>query len=145
VHYVARASEGSLLLLHRVRRNWCGLSLLWGLRRDAVDGVDHAHQRRCRESGLVLVVNGNHFRPDSTVNWNGATRTTTFVSAHQLTASIGTGDLATPSTVQVAVFSPPEPKHVTFGTNGSTTAATASFKADCVGGTSKALSFTVNP
>lgn len=93
---------------------------------------------------LVLVVNGNHFRRDSTVNWNGTARTTTFVTGHQLNASISAEDLATPALVQVTVFSPPEPKPVTFGASGSST-ATASTKADCVGGTSKTLSFAVNP
>jgi hypothetical protein len=40
------------------------------------------------------------------VLWNGANRPTTYVSASQLQATIGAGDVATAGTVSVSVFSP---------------------------------------
>jgi hypothetical protein len=95
-------------------------------------------------SGLVLVVNGNHFQRTSTVNWNGMPRTTTFVSGHQLMAAITAADLAEPTAVEVTVFSPPQSRPVKFGTN-VTSSATSSVKADCVGGTSNVLPFAINP
>jgi hypothetical protein len=96
-------------------------------------------------SGLVLIVNGNHFRRDSVVNWNGTARVTTFVSGHQLNAAIGAGDLAAPALAEITVFSPPQSQPVTFGSNTASSTTSASMKADCVGGTSRALSFAVNP
>jgi YVTN family beta-propeller protein len=56
--------------------------------------------------GLTLIVNGTGFVTASVVNWNGQPRTTTFVSASELTASITAADLATGSTATVTVFSP---------------------------------------
>ena len=56
--------------------------------------------------GLPLTVNGSNFVSGSTVRWNGADRTTTFVSALQLTASIPASDIATPGTATVSVISP---------------------------------------
>ena len=96
-------------------------------------------------AGLVLIVNGNHFRRDSVVNWNGTTRATTFVSGHQLNAAIGAGDLAAPALAEITVFSPPQSQPVTFGSNTASSTTSASMKGDCVGGTSRALSFAVNP
>lgn len=52
---------------------------------------------------LTLTVTGSGFGADSTVLWNGAARTTTFVSASQLTALIPATDIATPGTAQVSV------------------------------------------
>jgi serine protease len=45
-------------------------------------------------AGFTLTVNGQNFASDATVLWNGATRTTTFVSSTKLTAVINTADLA---------------------------------------------------
>ncbi|WP_029523728.1 IPT/TIG domain-containing protein, partial [Polaromonas glacialis] len=42
----------------------------------------------------------------SVVRWNGANRTTTFVSATRLTAAIPASDTATAGTAQVSVFNP---------------------------------------
>gem|GEM_PF-805336 len=54
---------------------------------------------------FTLTVNGSNFRNgEMTVQWNGANRTTTFVSATQLTASILASDLATPGTANVTVL-----------------------------------------
>lgn len=56
------------------------------------------------------------------VRWNGANRTTTFVSSTQLQAAIPASDIATAGTAQVTVFNPPPG-----------------------GNTSNALTFNVNP
>jgi hypothetical protein len=56
---------------------------------------------------FVLTVNGNDFRHDSSVSWNGSLRVTTFVSSHQLRAAITAADIAKPRTVLVSVLNPP--------------------------------------
>ncbi|HLB36090.1 MAG TPA: Ig-like domain-containing protein [Gemmatimonadales bacterium] len=55
---------------------------------------------------FTLTVTGSGFVSSSTVRWNGVNRTTTVVSATQLTASIPASDLVTAGTAQVTVFSP---------------------------------------
>src|SRR5215472_2227519 len=65
--------------------------------------------------GLVLVVNGDHFVPNSSVNWNDVARPTTFVNDHQLRANISAEDLAAAALVNVTVFSPPQSQPVMFG------------------------------
>jgi photosystem II stability/assembly factor-like uncharacterized protein len=57
-------------------------------------------------SGFTLTVNGNGFSSNSTVNWNGSSRSTSFVNANQLQATITTTDLATAGTVAVTVLNP---------------------------------------
>ena len=58
-------------------------------------------------AALTLTVNGTNFvAGSSVVRWNGANRTTMFVSASQLTASIPATDLATAGTASVTVFNP---------------------------------------
>ncbi len=56
--------------------------------------------------GFTLTVNGTGFVPGSVVNWNGGVRTTTFVSAGQLTATIFASDIATAGTASVTVRNP---------------------------------------
>jgi hypothetical protein len=73
-------------------------------------------------SAFTLTVNGTNFVGSSVVRWNGSNRTTTYVSATQLTAAIAAADIATAGTASVTVFNP---------TPG--------------GGTSNAVSFSVNP
>ena len=73
-------------------------------------------------SAFTLTVTGTGFVSTSKVRWNGADKTTTYVSSTQLTAPIASTDIATAGTVPVAVFNP---------TPG--------------GGTSGALTFTINP
>lgn len=70
---------------------------------------------------FTLTVNGSGFVSGATVRWNGANRTTTFVSASQLTAVINAADVAAAGTATVTVFNP---------TPG--------------GGTSSGLTFTIN-
>jgi hypothetical protein len=55
---------------------------------------------------LTLTVNGSGFAASSVVRWNGADRTTTVVSATQLTAAITAADLASARSVPVTVFTP---------------------------------------
>jgi len=55
---------------------------------------------------FTLTANGSNFISSSVVKWGGSNRTTTFVSATQLTATIPASDLATAGTVQVTVFNP---------------------------------------
>jgi uncharacterized protein (TIGR03437 family) len=55
---------------------------------------------------FTLTVNGTGFIDDSVVRWDGSPRTTTFVSATQLTALISSNDLIGTGTSQVTVFNP---------------------------------------
>ena len=57
-------------------------------------------------AAFTLTVNGTNFVSASVVQWNGSSRTTTFVSATQLTVSIPATDIAAAGTVQVTVFNP---------------------------------------
>jgi len=56
--------------------------------------------------GFTLTVNGTGFVSGSVVNWNGGVRTTTFVSAAQLTATIFASDIAMAGTASVTVRNP---------------------------------------
>ena len=55
---------------------------------------------------FVLTVNGSNFVSSSKVRFNESDRTTTFVSASQLTASIPSSDLETAGTYPITVFNP---------------------------------------
>src|SRR5439155_1070285 len=57
-------------------------------------------------SAFTLTVTGTNFVGGSVVPWNGAARTTTVVSATQLTAAISATDVATAGTASVTVFNP---------------------------------------
>ena len=91
-------------------------------------------------SQFLLTVNGDDFRRDSVVNWNGSFVVTTFVSTHQLFAVITSADIAQAGTALVSVFNPPE---------GSVTSLSGAIGAisttPCSGKTSNAVSFTVSP
>ena len=58
------------------------------------------------DAGLTLTANGTGFVAGSTVSWNGSARTTTYVSASQLTAAIAASDIASAGTAQVTVVNP---------------------------------------
>jgi len=64
---------------------------------------------------FMLTVNGSGFSNGNTVLFNGKAETTSFVSSSQLTASVSSGDLTLPGTLQVTVQT------------GSTVTAPASF------------------
>jgi photosystem II stability/assembly factor-like uncharacterized protein len=70
---------------------------------------------------FTLTVTGTNFVTTSTVKWNGASLATTFVSATKLTATVPATDIAKAGTASVTVFN---------GTPG--------------GGTSNALTFTID-
>lgn len=56
------------------------------------------------DPGFTLTVNGTNFtNNNSAVTWNGSIRTTTFVSATQLTATIPSSDLLTAAVIPVGV------------------------------------------
>jgi hypothetical protein len=57
-------------------------------------------------AAFTLTVNGTGFLSGSVVKWNGANRTTTFVSATQLQAAITAADIAAAATAQATVFNP---------------------------------------
>jgi trimeric autotransporter adhesin len=57
----------------------------------------------CSAQGFILTVNGTNFTSDAVVNWNGSARTTTYMSATQLTASISATDAAFPGPAVVTV------------------------------------------
>jgi Tol biopolymer transport system component len=55
---------------------------------------------------FALTVHGSNFVPSSTVNWNGNSRTTTFLSSTQLQAHIMAADLGTPGKAVITVVNP---------------------------------------
>lgn len=55
------------------------------------------------DSGFTITVTGAGFAVNSTVQWNGSPRATTFVSATQLTAQILGADIATAGAAEVTV------------------------------------------
>jgi uncharacterized repeat protein (TIGR01451 family) len=55
---------------------------------------------------LILTVNGSNFVPGAVLQWNGAERTTTFVSSTQLTAAIPAADLVSAGTATLTVVNP---------------------------------------
>ena len=65
--------------------------------------------------GFTLTVNGNNFVSGSTVRWNGANRTTTFVNSSRLTAAIPAADIVTSGTASITVLNPgPTSNTLTF-------------------------------
>jgi hypothetical protein len=58
------------------------------------------------ESGVTLTVTGAGFLEGATVTWDGASRTTSYVSDTQVVASILSSDLEEPRTVSVRVRNP---------------------------------------
>ena len=59
------------------------------------------------DGAFTLTANGTGFTTASVVQWNGAPRPTTYVSATQLRASIPASDRATAGTASVTVNTPP--------------------------------------
>jgi len=62
--------------------------------------------RTAGSGAFTLTVNGTNFVAGAVVRWNGANRTTTFVSATSLTAAITAADVQTAGTASVTVFNP---------------------------------------
>jgi hypothetical protein len=57
-------------------------------------------------AAFTLTVNGSSFNNNAVVNWNGTQRSTTHVTAQQLTAAIAAADVASAGTVTVSVTNP---------------------------------------
>jgi hypothetical protein len=57
-------------------------------------------------AAFTLTVNGSNFLNTSTVNWNGAALTTTYVGANQLTAAVPSADINGAGSAGVTVFNP---------------------------------------
>jgi len=57
-------------------------------------------------AAFTLTVTGTNFISGSVVNWNGGSRTTTYVSATQVNAAITAADIASAGTAQVSVTNP---------------------------------------
>jgi subtilisin family serine protease len=55
---------------------------------------------------MTLTLTGTGFVSSSVVQWNGASRTTTYVSATQLRINVPASDVASVGTVQLSVFNP---------------------------------------
>lgn len=55
---------------------------------------------------VTLTVNGANFVPATVIRWNGAARSTTYISNTKLTASITYVDLQSVGTAEVSVFTP---------------------------------------
>lgn len=55
--------------------------------------------------GFVLTVNGSNFGTDATLYWNGAPRSSTYVTGNQVTAAISAADISSKGTVSVYVRS----------------------------------------
>ena len=91
-------------------------------------------------SQFVLTVDGNDFRHDSSVSWNGSMRVSTFVSSHQLKAAVTAADIAQPGMVFVTVFNPPDTS--TTSVSGAIGMGTVT---SCSGKNSNAVSFTIGP
>jgi hypothetical protein len=102
--------------------------------------VHHYATATAGGSQFLLIANGNDFRRDSVVNWNGSFVVTTFMSTHQLFAVITAAEIAQPGAVAVFVFNPPE-GGTTFVSGGIGVTSTTS----CSDKTSNAVSFTISP
>src|ERR1019366_1355408 len=85
-------------------------------------------------AAFTLTLNGSNFINTSVAQWNGGSRTTTFVSSTQLTAAITAADIASVGTASVTVFTPT----VVFGEPSGRRALGVP-----VGITSNALTFTI--
>jgi hypothetical protein len=81
-------------------------------------------------TSIVLTVNGTTFNSTATINWKGAALTTTYVSGHQLMATIPSADLATSGTAAGTVTNP--------GTSGGL------YGGGTLPETSNSMTFTVN-
>jgi hypothetical protein len=57
-------------------------------------------------AAFTLTLNGTNFISSSVAQWKGSPRTTTFVSATQLTAAITAADIAAPGTAAITVVNP---------------------------------------
>ena len=95
---------------------------------------------------FTLTVNGSNFVSGSVVRWNGANRTTTFVSATQLTAAITAADIAAAGSASVTVQNPggTVSNALTFTITGSLTPTLTSLSPSSAAAGGAAFTLTVN-
>jgi sugar lactone lactonase YvrE len=100
-------------------------------------------------AAFTLTVTGSGFNYESIVQWNGASLTTTYVSATQLTATVPAADIATAGSFPVTVFNPPpgggtsKAKIFIVGTNNPVPVLT-SLSPDSITAGGSAFTLTVN-
>lgn len=105
-------------------------------------------------AAFTLAVNGTGFIPASTVTFNGSSRTTSFVSATQLTAAISAADVSAVGSASVSVTNPAPGGGAAAAASFAITAAPAaqavlsqtslSFPSTTVGSTASAESVTLS-
>jgi hypothetical protein len=83
-------------------------------------------------AGFTMTVNGTNFSSNATVNWNGATLTTTAVSGNQLMATVTAAEIADSGTVPITVTNPATAGMGAYGSGGT------------MAETSTPMNFTVN-
>jgi hypothetical protein len=83
-------------------------------------------------AAFVLTVNGSNFSSTATVNFNGTTQTTTFVSGNQLMTTIPASAITDAGTVPVTVTNPATAGTGAYGSGGT------------LAETSSAMNFTIN-
>ena len=95
-------------------------------------------------AGFTLTVNGSNFVSGSTVQWNGNSRTTTYVNSGKITAAISASDVAASGTIPVTVVNPDGGTSAAsnFTVNGGPTIS--SLSPNNVGAGTGALTLTVN-
>jgi trimeric autotransporter adhesin len=86
-------------------------------------------------SAFTLTVTGTGFVTGATVRWNGANRTTTFVSNTQMTAQIPASDLMTLGPATITVFNPAPGGGTSNALNFNVTASVSSISAASFSGT----------
>jgi hypothetical protein len=84
------------------------------------------------DPAFTLTVTGTKFASKATVNWNGATQATIYVSNTQLTMSVPASAVATAGTVHVTVTNPGTTGTGMYGSGGT------------LPETSTAMDFTIN-
>jgi IPT/TIG domain-containing protein len=138
--------EGAEMTMPRCCRLW--LAVVWAIGnlscgtcvpRPVVSSLS-PNSAMAGRSQFLLTVNGSDFRRNSLVNWNGAFRTTTFVSSHQLVATITVTDIAQPGMLLAQVFNAPEE-----GTTSISGAIGTNSVIVCSGKDSNAIPFTIQP
>jgi uncharacterized protein (TIGR03437 family) len=95
---------------------------------------------------FTLIVNGSGFVSGSTVQWNGSTVSTTYVSASQLTASVSASLIASQGTASVTVQNPggATSNAMTFTINQSGALSLSSLSPNSAAAGGAAFTLTVN-
>ena len=86
--------------------DWTKLPSLVPTALPVITGLSPTSMIAGQAGGFTLTVNGTNFESGSVVSWNGSARTTTYVSATQLIATIPASDIAAAGRVPVTVSNP---------------------------------------